>query len=64
MRALLSNYTVLLIYLAIAASAWYYDVRMGMALAIGLPVAFVMGRESMRDHASPPSLRGPRAAGD
>lgn len=60
MRLIFSNYTVLLIYGAITASAWYYDVRMGMALAIGLPIAFVMGRESMKDHASPPSARAPR----
>lgn len=60
MRALLSNYTVLLVYGAVTTFAWYYDVRMGMALAIGLPVAFVMGRESVEEHASPPSVRAPR----
>lgn len=57
MRMILSNYTVLLIYGAVTALAWYADVRMGMALAIGLPVAFVMGRESVRDHLRRPPRR-------
>ena len=49
-RWIAENYTVLALYASVSAFAWYYDTRAGMALVLGLPLAFVMGRESMRRH--------------
>lgn len=49
MRWLIESYTVVLIYLAVTGAGWYVDYRIGLSLAVCLPVAFVVGRGSALD---------------
>lgn len=49
LRWLAESYTVVILYVLIAGLGWHYDVRMGMALFVLLPIAFVLGRGSVLD---------------
>lgn len=50
MRWLIESYTVVLAYLAVTSFGWYVDYRIGLSLAVCLPVAFALGRGSALDH--------------
>lgn len=63
LRWSLDNYTLIAVYLLIAAFAWRYDVSVGIALAALLPLAFGVGRESMREQLTRPSSPAPHARG-
>lgn len=49
MHWLIENYTVIVAYVGLTAFGWWADYRIGLALAVLLPLAFILGRGSAGD---------------
>ncbi len=43
LRWLIESHTVVLAYLGVSAFGWWVDYRIGLSLAVCLPVAFAVG---------------------